>query len=328
MSHIHRTNRRMSKYLIGFILLFSASCASEEAGSGNDKSVGTPASPAATVQEATDDQLEAVDGDADNASAGNPQGFKTLFDLLVAEQEYVATCMAGEGFEYVPKEIDPSLAGDSLIASENEFQRVDIEFAIEQAEQFGYGGLFDLLDRTAQDAVVIENSNPNDAIRDSLEPEEKQQWANALFGTDEGGGCINESLEFSRGQELASPEEAKALAELEFKVFEAVASDSRMVEAIAGWRECMTAEGYDFRDSSSGGDYISQQTAQILGTSLDSETDESSLQDLLSDPDIREALLTLLEEDRKVATLDVQCSSEIIRLENSLFDHYYLTFTE
>lgn len=228
--------------------------------------------------------------------------------------------MQAKGFEYVPKYIDPALAESSL-ASESAIQLTDYDSALSQAQDYGYGELYLLLLNT-DESRPAPPADPNDEILNSLSQEEKEARAIAIYGTEDGGGCINDAVNFSRGQEIAPPDEIELMLEVEAKISEAISADARIVQAEQDWLTCMAEEGYEVPGLDKVGDSVLLEAEQILGIGLSSETSEDQLRGALRDEGLRRELMQLHEWERELATTDVECRRNLIELQNSLYSEY------
>lgn len=155
-------------------------------------------------------------------------------------ENLIATCMKGQGFEYVP--IDTAtqraaLLGDATL-DEEEFER-----------QYGYG-ITTLFVQSQKVAI-----GPNEAIRGRLAPAAQKAYDLALVGDRGGtffqawetgdftelGGCTKSAVdEVFGGAAILESLQAK-LTELD----ERIKSDPRLVEAIRQWSTCMRNAGYE-----------------------------------------------------------------------------------
>ena len=180
-------------------------------------------------------------------------------------QEEVRTCMAAEGFEYIP--MDPSRMNVRMIGPGMED---DAEFRRTK----GYG-ITTMFGEGAATAAITEgggSDDPNQEIREALSDEDKEAYDKALFGrtaTPEGesgtfsvqvgpGGVVTSDEDgefgpseagcFGKAQEAVGADNDRLqrigpkLQELQ----ERIASDPRMVKANADWAECMAGAGFDF----------------------------------------------------------------------------------
>ncbi len=166
-------------------------------------------------------------------------------------EEFVATCMAAQGFEYVPNEVSP---GDFASPFDEAYSLPPDEFA----EQYGYGAStlrFDELEMP---------EDPNQEIRESLAPEALEEYERALYGDTpgveaEGGvptappvedrGCYGQASAevFGNDEDESSagpPSEFEGLMEDLFRLGERLREEPRVIEANERWHECMADVGY------------------------------------------------------------------------------------
>lgn len=172
-------------------------------------------------------------------------------------EEHVASCMAEQGFEYVPNVVSPD---DFTSPFEEAYSLPPDEFA----EQYGYGI------STLRPEDIDMPEDPNEEIRDSLSPEAREAYEEALFG-DMRGAVTAEATPPARGTPTPPPVEergcyAQASAEVFdideeemfagpssefdglmedlFRMSRRLDDDPRVVEATEQWRGCMADAGY------------------------------------------------------------------------------------
>jgi hypothetical protein len=143
-------------------------------------------------------------------------------------EELVATCMADQGFEYVPY-----VESDNDSAEREDPHALPLE---EFTEQYGYGistlgdvGTFDVVE------------DPNDALLAGMSAQAVAEWQEALYGDGATeGGCLNAAAD-----EIGDPMvEFEGLAE-DLTLFEdGLGNHPDMVAARQRWSECMEAAGH------------------------------------------------------------------------------------
>lgn len=172
-------------------------------------------------------------------------------------EEHVASCMAEQGFEYVPNVVSPD---EFTSPFEEAYSLPPGEFA----EQYGYGV------STLRPEDIDMPEDPNEEIRDSLSPEAREAYEEALLGDMTGAvvtegtspagstptpppiedrGCyVQASAEVFDSNEVemfAGPSsEFDGLMEDLFRMSQRLQDDPRVVGATEQWRGCMAEAGY------------------------------------------------------------------------------------
>ncbi len=175
--------------------------------------------------------------------------------------EVVAECMRRQGFEYVAW-VPPM------------FAIVDTEASLtaeEYVAKYGYGISTrpDLVARTAEYPV-----DPNIAIAERLSLEEGAAYQRALHGVDvsggesfeiiEIGGCMKEAEEAVTPMNAAPAEALNEYFAAKNALDERVASDPRVVDAVADWQPCMADRGYTFSDPPAAVNSVYEYWAELL----------------------------------------------------------------
>ena len=204
---------------------------------------------------------------------GNDTNAKTLDEQVGLEgdailerqaraENIVHDCMKSEGFDYVP--VDPAAQQAALVGSRNLSEE-------EFNQQFGYG-ITTLYEQRLEQATT----GPNARIRAALGPADQAAYDHTLYGDDPTatfavaldtgdfsrlGGCLKTATERAFGG-------AKLLETLTSKLDdldERILADSRMVDAVKRWSECMRRFGYDFAAQDDVDDTLKQRLEEIVG---------------------------------------------------------------
>jgi hypothetical protein len=237
----HGRHRRIVLAAIACVPLLAAGC-------GDSKNAGSAsASPAASTGGTIEDQL----------------GFtrKGVAAASAKVENSIATCMKGQGFDYVPVD---SVAKQAALTGKPNMSDAEFE------QQFGYG-ITTLYGRASA------QTDPNATIRSGLGDADRAAYDRALSGGKpeqtfllavdtadftELGGCTKQATdEVLGGTQLLQTLQRK-LDELD----ESVVADQRMVRAREAWRACMkAATGDEHEDSESIEEGIAQRFEQIVG---------------------------------------------------------------
>lgn len=114
-------------------------------------------------------------------------------------QDFIAACMAEQGFDYVP--VLPATPAEESAVGIRIYTPLepDLERLLTQARTVAFG-LFDLnpveSQRALNELLGASNSDPNQQIRDALSPEELEAYGLALYGSEDGAagvGCFEEA---------------------------------------------------------------------------------------------------------------------------------------
>ena len=252
--------------------------------------------------EKTPDQTQQpTNGGNGNHEVGKEEFGLTEEGLVIAIEDTetaIASCMAGEGFEYIP--IDPVSFRNAMSSLAAVPGLNDEEFVA----QYGYG--FTTLPPTQQFRAGEENQ----AIYDDLQASDQVAYDRALWGENttatfvfmlenedfEGaGGCTKTAIEESFTAEQRNPNFTNP-----FDV--QVAQDPRMIDATKEWANCMSEDGYDYESPEDAEDQIIERY-----DSLTKGQDPTTLTG--SDAD---ALADLQAEEKAIAAADLVCAEEFL----------------
>jgi hypothetical protein len=248
-----------------------------------------------------DETQQPTSGGNGNAEVGREEFGLTEEGLVIAienTEAAIATCMDGEGFEYIP--IDPVSFRNAMASLAAVPGLNDEEFV----EQYGYG--FSTLPPTSNFRAGEENQ----AIYDDLPASDQTAYDRALWGENteatfvfmlenedfEGaGGCTKAAIE-----EVFTAEQRNPNFTNPFDV--QVAQDPRYVDATKEWSACMSEDGYDYESPEDAEDEILERYA-----SLTKGQDPTTLEGADAD-----ALADLQAEERAVAAADLICAEEFL----------------
>ncbi len=190
-------------------------------------------------------------------------------------QEKIATCMAEQGFEYVP-----------YVLNEEEIFFGGVDSQEEFVEQYGLGITYDILFEQPgfeDEELPPEIANdPNYAIREELSPEEGEAYDRVLYGEEpdidfesmseeefdeffqsfEPGGCYNTAFDDIFDQEASQAFYEQFGSDLE-AMYQRVESDPRIADMEANWSACMLEEGYQFTDEQDASIFILRRLEEI-----------------------------------------------------------------
>jgi hypothetical protein len=219
------------------------------AGCGESKSTAsTSASPAASTGGTIEDQL----------------GFtrKGVAAASAKVENSIATCMKGQGFDYVPVD---SVAQQAALTGKPNMSDAEFE------QQFGYG-ITTLYGRASA------QTDPNATIRAGLGEADRAAYDRALsggkpdqtfaFAVDTGdftqlGGCTKKATDKAFGGTQLLQTLQRKLDELD----DSIAADQRMVHAQEAWRACVKdATGNEYEDAESIEDDIKQRFERAVGS--------------------------------------------------------------
>lgn len=196
----------------------------------------TPASPTMTW----DSQLDAIWAEVRSALRET--------DRSLEMEEAISSCMAHEGFEYIPQ---PSRPEDVAVGG-------DLPGWSDEADALSRGYGFVLVGEAAPPALPSED--PNEAIVAAFGEAERAEYLTALYGAnvylaESGGGAVEYDVHDAGclgavAREYGDPREALARLGLEGMVQElgyleeAVRLDDRVTAANESWAQCMADEGF------------------------------------------------------------------------------------
>jgi hypothetical protein len=218
-------------------------------------------------------------------------------DHITRTQALIAQCMKDAGFRYIPATVDQiESTQDSVRLQLPDYPRVPYK------QKWGYGATTRFDNRVKQ----VELGPQNIAIYEALSDTDKEAYDRTMWGDDPNetfawafdeedfssvGGCTKKAVAevFTAEQLLGSYVNPKDVA---------VERDPRIIKAVAEWKRCMEAKGYD--------GYEDQD--EII------EEFETRLDELLGDDDPEDlsgaklaALKKLQQEEIKASLADVDC---------------------
>lgn len=340
--------RRLFSMLGAALLLTASACGSSsgadgELPAGTEGETSTTAAPDPGEEPATLDSFFGFDPNDPDASQEQFRRWE------MRQQELIATCMANQGFEYVPAVTPSSIIG---VAFDEE------QFAREQG--FGISTRYDAVDENDPSGRW---TDPNEAIVTAMSESERNAYYEGLYGAETeleagaeesdatfwGGGCQGEAAQEVFGQaEAIFSELEPLLTDLQ----ERVDADPRMTDADQGWTACMSDRGYQYESAddiwNTALDDLQQRYAAIAGGSdpfagwSDEEIQEfvanSSPQELddfyaqfeqQSRQDVdQEALTALQEEEIALAVANYECGEERRQLEQEVRSEYEKEFIQ
>ena len=260
-------------------------------------------------------------------------------------QEKIATCMAEQGFEYVP-----------YVLNEEEIFFGGVDSQEEFVEQYGLGITYDILFEQPgfeDEELPPEIANdPNYAIREELSPEEGEAYDRVLYGEEpdidfesmseeeideffqsfEFGGCYNTAYD-----ELFNDEASQAFYEqfgsdLE-AMYQRVESDPRIADMEANWSACMLEEGYQFTDEQDASIFILRRLEEV-GAISELEVDPDGFGYGYSGENIEPgsaaylAAEKILVEEIAIAKASMTCQGDVGEVFQEVFQEYEQAFIE
>lgn len=294
--------------------------------------------------------LEAAVGiEADQPQLGAPdaEAMASVFDREQRAGDLIATCMAGQGFEYISW-VPPQSTGPSVQVAGG---------TLEYAETFGFGIT---TQRFSQEAVGDEllgyetgdeplqpdTTDPNAAIRNVLDPAEQQAYDEAFFGSgppvpdvDPSQLSEEELAEYERILAEYEPDgcQGQAYQEIESdtawffdefqdeldELYDEVSADPRVGTYVDDVVACLARDGHQIPTPNGGDLYgaiflvFDEELAEInrlveASVGLDPAVDEADEEDgaggtLVLGDEARERLASLQEQERRLARAVWQC---------------------
>lgn len=166
--------------------------------------------------------------------AGPPQLTEPERQQQYAVEELVAECMAGHGFRYQPVPPEQRLAGTFAEA-----------YALEPAEfarRYGYG-----VTTLREAAGAPPPADPNQEIRDRLDPDRLRAYERAMWGAGSDPGCQQRAATEVYGDQTGRDAGFARFQELLDQIgelYRTIEADPRLAQAAADWAGCMAAAGY------------------------------------------------------------------------------------
>lgn len=171
---------------------------------------------------------------------GNEDELAAFYEELARGAERkIAECMLREGFEYTPIDFVDRGEVDGLTDPDSK----------EFIEEYGFGVASNPFGDMIERIEAFED--PNQAYLESLSDGEAEAYMHALrsdlfeSATPLAGGCESEAYEEAFAFGTVFEQFGDELEEMRA----AVDADPRIVAARAGWGECMSGAGYNYRDA-------------------------------------------------------------------------------
>jgi hypothetical protein len=221
-----------------------------------------------------------------------------LVTTIEETEAAIAACMDGAGFEYSPIDAVTFRAAMDSLASVPGLS--DEEFVA----QYGYGFT------TLPPKQEFRAGTDNQAIFDDLTDQDKTAYERTLWGDSTANTFVfmleNEDFEGAGGCTKTAIEEAFTAEQLSpnfnnpFDVL--VEQDSRYIDAVKKWSDCMRESGYDYESPEDAEDELIERYDDLT-KGADPATLEGS--DL-------DALTELQGEERAIAAADLACAEEFL----------------
>ncbi|MFV0427408.1 MAG: hypothetical protein ACK5KU_10295 [Beutenbergiaceae bacterium] len=235
-------------------------------------------------------------------------------------EELIATCMADQGFEYIP--MNYADMGIDTSDLDGEFDPASREYA----EQYGYG--ITTMDEIVGSDPAQEPEDPNQAIYDAMSDSEQAAYEAALYGDFDVSaamdmdddefempdasqtGCTGQAEAAVRGtaeeeatvDNLSQDPRFAEFFEAEELFYTTAENDPSFDELEAEWSSCMAEAGYDgFANSNAAADSIFEE----MNALWDATGDEEGVE-----PDEAE-MARLREIEITLAVADWDCSDQI-----------------
>ena len=341
------------------LVLMVAACGTEaqpatDADSAADSDVTTTTLEATTTTEAVLDE-DLTLGDFFGFGGSDEDQQEQWRQQEVEIQESIRTCMAEQGFEYIP------------VSYPNDF--IDFEFdEREWAETNGFGVTTWFLQEEEQFFPEDDFVDPNQENIEAMSDSERDAYYEALYGDYEeyeptydedgneifefegfGSGCEPEAYEAVYGGQddvyLEFGEELEAL-------YEKVESDPRIVAIQDDWSACMADLGYTFSNQEEMYEYIftdfQARADEVLGSQFNdpfagwTEEEINEFFETKSDEEIEaffveaesatrsdvdeEALAALNEEEIALAVADIDCRGDSQDIYQEVYAEYEADF--
>jgi len=222
---------------------------------------------------------------ADQAAINN-----ALLELELDFQEGIARCIAGTGFDYIPKDdsSETSAANEAFRRHVgDDFEQIALGTpASEYAAEWGYGIARRFLDLPADQGSAL-SVDPNADYVEGLTSEEANAYAAALGDCEQEGASI-----------FAQIEEFQSVAQqVQIATAERLRADARIVELNRDWSRCLAESGVLELLPSAPSD---PQELRLMVQSLFFESDSAEL-----------ALEEFLGTERIIASAAVRCAEPL-----------------
>lgn len=214
-----------------------------------------------------------------------------------AVEQELQRCLAARGFRYVPVPVS-EFAAAATAASASAQGNADM------IRQYGYGVAASMLDSFEQDAA-----DPNAQMYADFTTEEQEAFREAMSGEN---GCLP-AAESKLGVDrsvLLLDETRHLLDEIDDRI----AGDERMIRATAGWSTCMHERGYEFLTRDDGPD--------AAGRALDDFISHDRAGEFPDDDTRRAKLDELVNQERKMASADIECAAPFQDIFDEVTDEY------
>jgi hypothetical protein len=244
-------------------------------------------------------------------STGWEQTAEQRHDAYTVE-ELTATCMAEKGFDYV---IEPR--DDDQESRFAEAHSLDPESF---AHQYGYGASTIMY---LESATTLDDTDPNETIREGLSESAQEAYDQALWGAEEHGshdGCYGQAWTEVYGASGPSLDdiaiEFSALEDDLSALEDRIDRDPLVAAAMNEWRQCMAGRGYpEFDNPSEARDSVWSRAGYDMtphdpvDTPIDDETGVVIEGDavFVIEPD---QLQRLQQYELDVATADLECRAD------------------
>jgi hypothetical protein len=210
-------------------------------------------------------------------------------EQAIADQ--IAECMFRAGFEFFPEVDDLPNVQTGL-------------FGAPPADGSGYGIVLPVLGLV--DAQFAPDPSPNAEYLQSLTPDGREAYQDAMFGDETGPGCVGEAYGAVTGQGTIEPDDLQRAFEQQLVVDALVRQDPDYVAAEAAWVRCMATDGFEFANRESIIEFLESERDRIL---------EPAVEDVIetgSDVERRigEDLVDLLDQEHRIAERDARCFAE------------------
>lgn len=202
-------------------------------------------------------------------------------------EAHLATCMAGEGFRYIPIDPDqPGLTGtpEGIPSS-----------AEEMAAEYGYGVVLNV--RLSYQPITTEIDDPNVAIQEELSAAEQEAYRHSY------GICATEAVQTYPDPFGSGSEEEAWLADQLSAIQTAVWEDPRVQQAVDGWSRCMAEQGYEFAHPDDARAHVADLVAPISNDQTGPGLDDTTAAELDR----------LQEIELEVARTDFTCAGQLKR---------------
>lgn len=305
----NRNRRAFSILAVSALTLVLASCSGDKPGTGGGDDLSWEDSPISKAM--------GYDG-GDFSQQDQEEAQAEMDEQNRKMEELVASCMAEEGFDYVP-----NTNNGGSISYEPAGEETD---PLENARQNGYGittGWGPVTDPGVEEEVYVD---PNAETYEAMSESERTAWDKALYGTPpefteetdmeefeynwEDSGCYgvaqHEVYEVENGQEglmavYDDPQWAELMEEMS-ALYTDAQNDPRMKELNTKWSSCMSEAGFDFANT--------EEAFNSINDRLNKFWEENADDPEYTGP-TEEDLAPIKEEEIKVAVADYTCQDEI-----------------